>query len=341
MTTLSVIVPTLNEQQALPNLLEDLERQAGVEMEVIVADGGSTDRTVSVCYQHGVRVVVAQSGRGRQMNAGAAAARGRYLLFLHADTRLTGADQFALSIEALAAARTRPAAGHFSLRFNEVVGSTAQKLRYHEAKTHLNRKNTTNGDQGMLLLAEDFVSLGGFDESLHFLEDQDMAERIRALGCWMTLPSTIVTSGRRFAIEGYTPRMLQSAVIMCFREIELRDFFHESATIYRDQDRVEGPLPMEAFLRMGHHCLARDGIRRFIGRWYGIGRFVRGNAWQLFYAKDVRERDRAGDRWLAWYDRYFDPLTDNAIGNILAMLLGLGAYYILWLYSMIRERHRG
>ncbi len=337
MTTLSVIVPTLNEGKTLPCLLECLSRQTGVDLEVIVADGGSTDETIRVCRQYGVKVVESTAGRGRQMNAGVVASSGHFVLFLHADTRLTDNGQLAAAVETLVKLQTRPAAGHFSLQFHDVAQRDAGTLQYHEAKTQLNRKNTTNGDQGMLLRREDFGDLGGFDESLHFLEDQDMAERIRAAGVWTTLPSVISTSARRFGAEGLTRRMLQSAAIMAFREIRLPGFFDEALQIYRHQHRIDDPLAMAPFLGLGHGCLASEGPRAFVTRWYGIGRYVRDNAWQLFFAMDVRSQAGPGP-WLDWHDRYFDPLTDNTLGNILAMIMAMGTYYFLWWYFLATER---
>ncbi len=83
---ISVIIPTLNEEARLPALLADLRRERTAH-EIIVADGGSTDRTATTAKNAGARVVRAAAGRGRQLAAGAAVATGDCLLFLHADTR--------------------------------------------------------------------------------------------------------------------------------------------------------------------------------------------------------------------------------------------------------------
>ena len=84
---ISVILPVLDEEEAVGEALVALAGQP-MAVEVIVADGGSRDRTREVAVRHGARVVVAEPGRGRQMNAGARAARGESLVFLHVDTRL-------------------------------------------------------------------------------------------------------------------------------------------------------------------------------------------------------------------------------------------------------------
>ena len=85
---LSIIVPMLNEAAALPGLLAQLARWRTRGCEVVVVDGGSTDGSATMARAAGFTVVDAERGRARQMNAGAALARGEVLLFLHADTQL-------------------------------------------------------------------------------------------------------------------------------------------------------------------------------------------------------------------------------------------------------------
>src|SRR6266850_130022 len=84
---IGVVIPTLNEAEFLPALLSDLG-QVVVPLDIVVADGGSTDRTLAVASTAGVGTIVAPRGRATQMNAGARAVAGRWLLFLHADSRL-------------------------------------------------------------------------------------------------------------------------------------------------------------------------------------------------------------------------------------------------------------
>src|SRR5438445_8168390 len=84
--SLSAVIPTRNAARTLPANLAAL-RGAGIVREVIVADGGSSDETAAHARAAGARVVVAPRGRGSQLAAGAAAATGDWLLFLHADCR--------------------------------------------------------------------------------------------------------------------------------------------------------------------------------------------------------------------------------------------------------------
>jgi len=83
---IGVVIPTLNEVEYLPDLLRDLHRVL-VPLDIVVADGGSADGTLAAAGTAGARAVAAPRGRAAQMNAGARAVAGRWLLFLHADSR--------------------------------------------------------------------------------------------------------------------------------------------------------------------------------------------------------------------------------------------------------------
>ena len=100
-TLLSIIIPTLNEAEHLPALLDDLKQQQNISLEIIVGDGGSTDATRAVAEAYGVSFVSAKPGRGAQMNAAARKATGEYLLFLHADSRLDDPNLLADAVQAL------------------------------------------------------------------------------------------------------------------------------------------------------------------------------------------------------------------------------------------------
>jgi glycosyltransferase involved in cell wall biosynthesis len=178
---LSVIIPALNEQDCLPRLLADLKAQEGVVLEIIVADGGSTDNTLANCRPFKPLVVQTTRGRALQLNAGFRKSTGRDLLFLHADSRLKDPELLYKALEhwhqALSGAQRTTVAGHFPLKFMRSSRAHKMTFRYIEGKTHFNRINTTNGDQGFLLRRSFFEDLGGLDESQHFLEDQKLAAR--------------------------------------------------------------------------------------------------------------------------------------------------------------------
>ena len=113
---LSVIIPTVNEAKAIDALLDQLAHQTGVNLEVIVVDGGSTDATPQVVLENGAKLLKTQAGRGIQMNQGAEAASGEYLLFLHADSCLTSDRQLASALQEVKQ-EEEPVAGHFALSF--------------------------------------------------------------------------------------------------------------------------------------------------------------------------------------------------------------------------------
>ena len=328
---LSVIVPALDEAEVLPGLLADLHGQQGVRLEVLVADGGSTDATAALAAAAGARVVAAPRGRGAQMNAAARLARGPMLLFLHADSRLPDPHLLAGALRALETAGREgvPVAGHFPLCFLRRTDTHRLGYRYLEEKSTLNREQTINGDQGLLLAAPFFARLGGFDESLPFLEDQRIAARIRACGRWLTLPGRLHTSARRFESEGFHRRYLLMGLIMAMHSLGREEFFARSPQVYRVQ-RETGRLLLSPYFRL-LRSLARHhwGLRGTGATLLRLGCYLRANLWQLFFFVDVLLRPLFGsgrypllglhDRLRAWL-----PAGDRAVWLPLDALLGLG-----------------
>jgi len=322
---LSVVVPTLNEASALPTLLDQLRRQHGLACEVIVADGGSSDTTVALAQQARARVVSAPRGRGAQMNAGARAATGRHLLFLHADSELATTLQLREALDALKAQIAMDGtrcAGHFALRFARRDAAHALFYRYLEEKTALNRTGTINGDQGLLLSAEYFHELGGFDERLPFLEDQRIATRISGSGRWLLLPGTLLTSARRFETEGACRRYTVMALIMGLHAAGADAFFERASEVYASQGET-ARLRVGAHLALTRRVLRAAGWRGAPGILYRAGRYTRQNSWQPFFWCDVALRTRlepGRNPFLAFHDRVIRPLADNRLFDTLAML---------------------
>jgi glycosyltransferase involved in cell wall biosynthesis len=342
---LSVVIPTRNEVEALPCLLADLASQAGLCLEVIVADGGSQDGTPDAAASFGargldLRVLAAPPGRGRQLNAGAAGARASDLLFLHADTRIEGPRLLAEGRARMRAERARRAservAGHFGLRFDRALPGTPRAQAgyyFYEAKTLLGRPECVNGDQGFWLARAYFDELGGFDESLPYLEDARLARRVFSTGAWVTLPGRLTTSARRFEVEGLGARQTLNALLKNFDAIGLSGFFEEAAEAYREQARA-GRLQLGPFARLAHRASRAQGWRRFLGYWWGTGGYVAANAWQLAFALDCRRNRRAGfppgkgpTPWLGRYDRWGAPLVTSPPGRLAATLLTAGWFF--------------
>lgn len=330
--SLSVIIPTLNEAEHLPALLADLRRQQGITLEIIVADGGSRDATLAVAASFGVHALTTRPGRGAQMNAAAEKATSDTLLFLHADSRLDPPDLLHRALQALNSARqgSEQVAGHFPLRFLRTTSSNNLAYRYLEAKSALNRGNTTNGDQGFLLRREFFYQLGGFAEDLPFLEDQGLAEKIRAQGRWVTLPGELKTSARRFESEGFYRRYLLMGMMMGLYSIGEKGFFLRAPGVYKLQEAT-GKLCLSPFFRLGRTLVSEWGVAGTIRIFYRLGRYVRPNSWQLFFFIDLCFRLRSGRNhtpFLTFHDRIFAPLTNfrtfDAVTGLLCFVWFIG-----------------
>ena len=328
---LSVIIPTVNEAAALPGLLRQLRAQQGIALELIVADGGSTDATQHLAAEGGARVVESRRGRGAQMNAAARQASAPYLLFLHADSGLSSETQLAAAFAALLDSGQAQAAGHFGLRFVRTVPGHDLFYRYLEAKTRSGRRYSINGDQGLLLSAEYFRQLGGYDESLPFLEDQRIAARIHDGGRWLLLPGELLTSARRFEREGVTERYTLMAIMMGLHAAGAHEFFERAPQVYASQDQGRA-LDLRPFVQLTKTVLRERGRWRSLVR---IGRFVRENAWQLALRRDLA-RGRADLPALALYDRHLASLLENPLADAVAAL-GLAGWLYAWLPWRLRR----
>ena len=352
---LSIIIPALNEAGNLPGLLrqigdQSLVRQAG-GVEVRIADGGSRDGTLQLARELArtpvpgmvVHPMQTAAGRAVQMNAAARLATAPDLLFLHADSRLDDPDLLARAVAALAQRRQAVGhdrvAGHFRLRFVHRPPGLDRILRFHEAKSALNRPETTNGDQGFLLSRAYFNALGGFDETLPFLEDQRLAAAIRAGGLWFTLPGELATSARRFHQEGFARRMILSALIMASHAIGFREFFSRAPGVYRQPGHTRR-LCMTPFFRLIGDLDREAGFAVARRRWLGVGRYVRRSAWQLFFLLDLIGPRAMGWRrhpFLAFHDRVFRPLTDFFPFDILAAAIAWLWFVATGLYFALSE----
>ncbi|TLM68982.1 MAG: glycosyltransferase [Deltaproteobacteria bacterium] len=296
---LSVVIPTLNEAGSLPDLLADLAAQTGPGIEILISDGGSVDGTRELAAAAMKRlgldgtVVSGAAGRGRQLNRGAVQARGAWLLFLHADSRLPSPVALAAALACLDRRQDPRVAGHFALRFT--LGESERSPDYYrcEVKARLGLPGTIHGDQGFMLKAAFFRELGGFREDLPVLEDTLLAEKIRARGAWCLLPATIFTSPRRFRTEGFAARQEVNALLVNFAMIGWDAPFHRVAAVYPVQREVR-PLEPAAFFRAVAACLDELPLRERLRVWYHTGRFVQANAWQLMLRHTVRRAFAAG-----------------------------------------------
>lgn len=190
----SVIVPVLNEENTIGQTLAAL--QATPADEVLVVDGGSTDRTRAVAEQAGATVLSAARGRARQMNCGAGRTSGEALLFLHADTRLP-----ATAMEDIRAALSQPQC--VGGRFDVELDSSRWVLRVVGRMISLRSRLTkvATGEQAMFVRREVFQELGGFPE-IPLMEDIAFSRVLKRKGRVACLKSRVVTSARRWETEG-------------------------------------------------------------------------------------------------------------------------------------------
>lgn len=193
---ISVVVPVIDEEQIIGGLLDHLDRLRG-RWEVIIVDGGSTDATVEIAQAHrsAPRLVIAPGGRALQCNAGARAASGDVLAFLHADTALP---PHAHRSVAQAIGDPRVIGGNFSLRFDggdrfsRVLGAWYAVQR---------RAGVYYGDSVIWLRRSMFDRLGGF-RALAIMEDYEFVRRLERAGRTVCLPGPALTSARRWQRQG-------------------------------------------------------------------------------------------------------------------------------------------
>ncbi len=234
---ISVIIPTFNEEKALPATLQHLLSQPG-DYEVIVVDGGSADRTSQVLEEFGFSLnslspipnaarmrMTAPKGRASQMNVGAKKASGEWLLFLHADTQLP--DGALLRLNELTADHTIQAGGFF----HQFSGSDwrLQLISFLD-NIRCARSRIIYGDQAMFIRRPLFERLGGFP-SQPILEDVAFCERLIKVTTPLLLRPPVVTDSRKFIKMGIWRSFLRVLLIILHAEFGLpllpRVFFQD------------------------------------------------------------------------------------------------------------------
>jgi len=191
---LSIIIPVLNEEPTIAATLADLDRTEASE--VIVVDGGSTDRTAEVVRATSARLVVSPRGRAAQMNAGARQAAGDVLLFLHADTRLPAGASRDIR-ECMADARC--AGGRFDIRLDSTRPLLRLVGRMISLRSRLTRVAT--GDQAIFVRRAVFERLGGFPE-MPLMEDVAFSRALKKEGSIACLRARVTSSARRWEQHG-------------------------------------------------------------------------------------------------------------------------------------------
>jgi rSAM/selenodomain-associated transferase 2 len=196
MPRLSIIVPVLDEAEGIGRALHALApfRERGAE--VIVADGGSSDRTAELARPLADKTITAPRGRAAQMNAGAAAAEGDVLLFLHADTALPP-EADVMILESLRDPSWTW--GRFDVRIDGqsvLLPLVAFMMNWRSLATGI-----STGDQAIFVTREAFAAAGGFPD-VPLMEDIALSKRLKRIGRPLCLAVKVTTSGRRWDRQG-------------------------------------------------------------------------------------------------------------------------------------------
>jgi rSAM/selenodomain-associated transferase 2 len=208
---ISIVMPVFNEAEGLRVCLDRILANDG-DYELIVVDGGSTDNSLAIASSYRstrpLRVLTASKGRGSQMNAGAQAARGEWLLFLHADTII---EKDAIKKLTACAARAELQAGCFWHRFDSAhpwlhIVSFFHNLRFRW--THI-----IYGDQCLFIRRELFFTAGAFREGI-VMEDIEFSERLLKYTRPRCLPLVALTSARKFHAIGVYRATLKVLALM-------------------------------------------------------------------------------------------------------------------------------
>ena len=203
---ISIIIPTLNEAESIASTMKSAQAATGIE--IIVADGKSSDGTGEMAKELGARVLTITGGRARQVNAGAMAASSDVLLFLHGDNRLPdGYDQHVLNFVAMPGT----AAGAFELGIDgpEIGLRIIEKLANFRSRFF----QMPYGDQAIFLKASLFRSIGGLPD-IPIMEDFVFMRRVKKKGRVVIAPVAVTTSSRRWKELGILKTTLINQVVL-------------------------------------------------------------------------------------------------------------------------------
>jgi glycosyltransferase involved in cell wall biosynthesis len=214
MSTLAVIIPSKNEERYLPVLLEGLAKQTRKPDELILADADSTDKTRDIALHHGFQIVLGgMPGQGR--NAGAKVATSDLLLFLDADAIMADENFLQKAVDEFEERHLDIAAPDIYLTSGKFLESFGHKVYNRYVRMFGSRRPHTPG-HCTLIRRSLFEAIGGYDESVVFLEDHNLAQRASKIGKFGFLNSvTIGVTDRRLRRDG----SLKVAIIYILADI--------------------------------------------------------------------------------------------------------------------------
>jgi len=190
--TLSIIIPVLNEETAIEQLVHSIWQrcQAKNIKEIIVVDGGSMDKTILIATKLKTTILHSEKGRAKQMNFGANYATGDILYFLHADT----IPPYHFDTSILNAIAKKQFAGSFRLQFDD----NSLFLKFFAWFTRINHKTCRGGDQSLFITKSLFTKLNGYNENYIIYEDGEFIDRLYKEEKFIILHDKVITSARKY-----------------------------------------------------------------------------------------------------------------------------------------------
>lgn len=192
---ISIVIPTFNEGANIPTLLNYLSQKITAADEIIIADGGSEDETISFAKKFRVTTCQSAMGRARQMNEGARLAKTNILYFLHADT-VPPAGFRSQIIRAIND-------GYHLGRFRTQFKSSSPLLKVNAFLTRFDWPICSGGDQSLFITRKAFDAVDGFNEKLQLMEDYDIVNRARANFKYKIIPADMLISARKYEKNGW------------------------------------------------------------------------------------------------------------------------------------------
>ena len=196
MTSISIIIPTLNEESVIKALLQQLQSYRAQGHEVIVVDGGSCDKTISISESLADKVIQSIPGRATQMNNGAAQAGNDILWFLHADTKLH--EEAINKIQFYLTDKNKDWG-----RFNIKLSGENVLFRFIEKMINIRSCITSiaTGDQGIFVKRKNFNEVMGYSK-LPLMEDVDLSQKLKKYSRAVCIKEQLTTSSRRWENNG-------------------------------------------------------------------------------------------------------------------------------------------
>jgi rSAM/selenodomain-associated transferase 2 len=204
---ISVIIPTLNEAESLKETIYAVKKLSE-NTEIIIVDGGSDDATIEIAENCKIEIIQSKCGRGTQLHAGATAANGDILWFLHADTipSLETIEQMKRALE-----NPNIVGGNFTICFD---GNSKPARFMTWLYPNLRKIGLLYGDSAIFVRRENYIKIGGF-KSLSLFEDLEFINRLKRTGKLAHLPAKVTTSSRRFEGKSFTLTFLRWTIFQC------------------------------------------------------------------------------------------------------------------------------